>query len=450
MRIKKLRNKLYNEINEFQMIRNIKFVKKNEKEPIIIGVTGSRGKSSVAYILHYYLKSLGYSSVLYSSIEIDSELSYVKKHFAVDNPLKSKKTLLSAVDQCINQNADFLILEVNERAIKLGLINDIEFDVKVLTNIIEKQNEVFYEDYVELKKNFIKTANKNEKLVYVVKDEFCKDLVNELCNYNQTVISTPFLINRYKLNPNNINCVISSDKSIDSINGVEFLLNLNKKDYKIKTKIMFSYSCFNLACVIAVLDYLKLFNIDKFNKLIDSIVIPGRDEIIKYKNRKIIISVNLVPQLEEIYKYKSLGQINDLIVVTGATGLGFKGWKNEFSKQLIDKDKELAMKFAYDYINKYADKVVITITDVGNTNIEELFSKQNSLLKPDMKKEFFKDRYEAIKFALSNSNENDIIFISGRGNREILCNSIDKIILSKDIDLIHNIINKEVNNEISV
>ena len=92
-------------------INNLKEKLKREiKEPIIIGITGSRGKSSVAYMLHKFIKCLGYKSILYSSIEIDSDLSYAKKHFAVDNPIKDKKVLLSAVEQSIAQNADFLIL----------------------------------------------------------------------------------------------------------------------------------------------------------------------------------------------------------------------------------------------------------------------------------------------------------------------------------------------------
>ena len=44
----------------------------------------------------------------------------------------------------MDQNADFLILEVNERAIKLGIIDDVEFDIRVLTNIIEKSLRAFY------------------------------------------------------------------------------------------------------------------------------------------------------------------------------------------------------------------------------------------------------------------------------------------------------------------
>ena len=41
----------------------------------IIGITGSRGKSTTAIIIHNYLKYLGYKSVLYSSATVDSPAS---------------------------------------------------------------------------------------------------------------------------------------------------------------------------------------------------------------------------------------------------------------------------------------------------------------------------------------------------------------------------------------
>lgn len=444
MRINKLKEKLKQEIKEKLFKKENKNKSEKVKEPIIIGITGSRGKSSVAYMLHNFLKNLGYKSILYSSIEIDSELSYVKKKFAVDNPIKSKAVLLNAVEQCMDQNADFLILEVNERAIKLGIIDDVEFDIRVLTNIIEKQNEVFYSDYVDIKKKFLLDSNDDEKLVYVVKDLFCKQLMNELKNKNQTIISTPYLVDRYDLDLNKINCLISSNNPIDSINGVKFDLRINKNNYLINSNLLFSYSCFNISCVIAILNLLNVYDNKKFNNFLDRIVIPGRDEKISFKNRTIIISVNLAPQLEELNKYKLQGQVNNIIVVTGATGVGFKGWKNEFSEELVNKDKELAMKFAYNYINRYADSIVVTMTDLGTTNIDELFELQNNLLSNSINKSFVKDRKEAIKKAILNSKENDIIFISGRGNREILCSSYEKISLSKDIDLLKQILS-EVN-----
>lgn len=441
MRIERLKNKLKEvlgkEKNNIKLKINKEKTEEIKKEPIIIGVTGSRGKSSVCYILHQYLKSLGYKSILYSSIEIDSDLSYVKKHSAVDNPLKSKKSLLSAIEQCINSNADYLILEVNERAIDLGLIDDIEFDIKVLTNIVEKQNEVFYPDYVNIKKRFLRNSSKDEKLILVVKDNHCCDLINELSAESLRLITSPYLKQKYNVNTNYLDYIINSTKEpFDSLDGVNFCIENRKKTEIFSSKLLFPYSTFNIACVYAVLNELDVYDDKRFHELLQKIYIPGRDEVIKFNDRILIISVNLVPQLEYLRKYILN---NKLIVVTGATGIGFKGWLNEFDEEKVLKDKELSINFAYNYIIKNADELYITLSDSGSSNKIELLNKQQKIVDNKIKCFVDLNRKNAIKSAILNSQPHDVIFISGRGNREILCDSKDNITLSKDIDLLSQI-----------
>ena len=132
---------------------------KNETDIIeskikIIGITGSHGKSSVAFVIHEYLKKMGYKSVLYSSISIDSPASYRKPNEAVENPLRDEQMLLNAIEEAYAYNADYLVLEVNERAIKKGLTKDIPFDLRIITNINPTHNSFFYPDYVQVKKRF--------------------------------------------------------------------------------------------------------------------------------------------------------------------------------------------------------------------------------------------------------------------------------------------------------
>ena len=46
------------------------------------------------------------------------------------------------------------------------------------------------------------------------------------------------------------------------------------------------------------------------------------------------------------------------------------------------------------------------------------------------------DREEAIKQAIYDSKEGDVVFISGRGNRRVLCNSENTMKLLKDSDVV--------------
>ena len=448
MKIEALRKELKkdNKVSNFNK-KNLKDKKINYKynnKLKIIGITGSRGKSTTAYILHNYLKSNGFESVLYSSIEIDSKLSFTKKNSAVDNPLKSKKMLLNAIEQAIGVDADFLILEVNERAIKLGLIDDVPFDIKVLTNIVEKQNEVFYPDYVDIKKSFLLNHNKNDKLILGVTDSITNDLYNELGKENVKIFTSKYIANKYGILDKDVDYLISSNEyKFDSLEGINFDLLFDNRKISISSNLFMSFNVFNLTCIASILNELKLFDNKKFVNYVKELSIPGRNEIIKYKNRTIIVSVNLVPHLEYLSKYKLNNEINNIIIVTGATGIGFETWIKEFSDDLYEKDKEMSLNFAYKYISSFADKLYLTTTDTGASNIDDLISRQEKFINK-IEYVVIKDRKDAIKTAIKNSEEKDVIFVSGRGNREIMCDSYNTITLFNDFEVTKEIIDSNM------
>ena len=70
----------------------------DNKKLKLIGITGSKGKTTVANILHQYLKKAGYKSVLYASNGIDSPASFNIVGEAIENPLPNEQILLNAID----------------------------------------------------------------------------------------------------------------------------------------------------------------------------------------------------------------------------------------------------------------------------------------------------------------------------------------------------------------
>lgn len=404
----------------------------------IIGITGSNGKSSTSYIIHQYLKKTGHKSALYSSILIDSPLSNYKNFTAVENPLYDEEMILDAVSSSINAGCEYLILEVNERSILKGLVDNIDFDIRVLTNIKSKQNQL-YDNYVELKKQFIKSKDSSVKIV-VVTDDDTASIVNE--DNNIKVVTTEYLKKLKLNNREKVDYLLSSvDKYYCTIEGLNFKLkDINKNNLiKIKSKMFYPFHGLNIACAFSVLSELDI-DLKDFSSFIKNIEIPGRDEVIKYKTNKIIVSPNLSPHLEILKEFKNSKQINNIYLVTGSTGYGFVTWDKDFETNKYKEIHEYDMKFAYRYASKYADKIFITTTDIADNNMLDFLEYQKSLVCDNTKCIVINDRKKAIEKAINCLQEKDILLVSGRGNREFMCISKNKICRFQDKKEIMNII----------
>ena len=441
MKAKEFRKNANNKYTESPKKYN-KFFKGNKEDDLkIIGITGSKGKSGVAYILNEYLKKLGYKTVMYSSIMIDSELSYNSKSESIETPLRDEQMLLDAVSEALDYEADYLILEINESTLNKHLIDNLDFDVRVLTNIVPKQNDIIYSNYVELKKSFFRTANKNETLIMGLVDPDTISLYNELKDKKIVTFSTEYLSKRYSLKHNDVDYYVNAkDLMFESINGINFNIVDKNKVHNFNSTLLFGYNALNIACVYSILNELKILDVDKLKEIIKNITIPGREEIIKTNGIKIIISLTCVPHLEKLKQFKDNGEVNEVIITTGASGYGYVNWHNEVNLEKYLEDKEYSMKFAYNYIGQYADKVYVTVTDIGAVNVDEWLDIQFNLLPSEIFKEKISDRKEAIRQSIVNANQNDIILVCGRGNRRIMCDGINHISNFIDKDIILEII----------
>ena len=404
----------------------------------IIGVTGSKGKSTVCYLLHQALKAMGKESILYSSIEIDSKMSYNLKK-AVDNPMRDKKMLLNAINEAIESKAQYLILEINEKAIKNNIVDDLDFDLKVITNIVYKHNNYLYNDYEEIKKSFLlKNNTPNTKLLVTITNPLTVDLFNRL--ENPVVFTTNYLQEAYKLDKSKIKYILKENENeLDTLNGLDFDIYKNNEKVNLKSNLIMMHNAMNIGIVYSILNELKVYDHNKYLEVLSNITIPGRAEVIDYKNKKIIITFALDPELENLSRYKEKKYCNKIIVVAGANGLGHKTWTEEFNTEEYIEDKISGMKYAYNYIQNFADKVYITTSDSGATDKQELINYQSNLV-TRIEKHCYENRKYAIYKAILEANNGDIILITGRGNREMICDGYDTVSFMMDKDAVLDVI----------
>lgn len=410
----------------------------------IIGITGSNGKTTTALIVHEYLKSIGLKSVLFASCGIDLEISNYDKNSEVDIPIFNETSLINAIDGAIKERADYLILEINERTIEKGYIEGIPFSIRALTNIVPKHNTLSYteEEYVNIKKSVFKVDDEDDcTCIYTLTE---KELLEDLIRQNNKpykIVSSEYVARVKGVEEAKIDYMLhQGTKEFDSLEGLNFNIKTKTKDVECHTNLIMPFNALNITLAYAILDSLGEMEDSKFNQLLEEIKIPGRDEVIRYNKRTIIISVTCTPHLEILKKYKESNKINNIILITGSFGNGFNSWLSEYKDENFKNYVNESMRWAYSYFIKNADKIYITTNDYASSNVSELLSSQENEIKGKIAYEVIENRKAAIKKAIEESKEGDVIFISGRGNRKVFCNNtktvemyLDKEIVNKEI-----------------
>lgn len=411
----------------------------------IIGITGSRGKSTTAFLVHKYLESLGYKSILYSSIKIKSPASYINEDEACEIPLQDENTLLNIIEEAEAYNTDFVVLEINETTIEKGLIDGIPFTVRALTNINPNHNVEQYsqEEYVNLKRSFFENVPDDEDCTCVLglTGSFTREDFNEylkLNNHPKITYGTKYICELKNADYTNLDCLLyHMDSSID---GLEMKIRVKDKSYNFNTNIILPYNSLNILCAIAILEALGIFDQEAFNKCIYDIQIPGREEVIKINNRTIVIGLSIMPELENFMAYKQNSNINKVKVLTAAIGTGFVSWDKALSSDRYISKRSSVRRFCMDYVKRNADFVYISSNDNAAEDPLTIAQELQGYLNNETPSIIVVDREEAIKRAIRESEPNDLIFISGRGNRRIFCDSANTVKLIQDREVVENVL----------
>ena len=304
------------------------------------------------------------------------------------------------------------------------------------------QNSYEYsrDEYLYLKKSFFKDLKEEDDTICIygnLKKIYLDDFL-ALNDKEKRLISTRYLANLRKQKESDIDYLLYTNNNldVDSINGLLFNIKTKNDDFKINSNLLFPHNALNILLALSIIDTLGLFNKEIFNDLINSINILGRDEVIKYNGRTIIVSNTCSYHLEHLKKYQERGEINKIRLVTGSLGYGFSTWCEQYKCDKFNEYVNTSMKYIYKDINAYVDKVYITSIDNGKMDPQELIDNQIKELNKD--KEYYSniDRKETIRKAISESYNGDVIFISGRGNREIFCKSEIDVDYFKDMDIV--------------
>jgi len=239
---------------------------------VVIGITGTNGKTTITYLLESILTAAGYATGVIGTINY----RYAGKIF--DNPRTTPESLdlQRILSEMRSQNITHVIIEVASHGIELHRVDHTWLDVGVFTNITQDHLD-FHGDmdtYWACKKklftHLLRTGPKKEKARAVINtdDPKGKELMHSL---DLAMISVGTSEN---------NAVFCKDFNLD-LTGISGTISTPDGNFTFSSDLTGEYNLENILCAAGVGIALKL-SPDKIKKGIQTVTgIPGRLERIQ-------------------------------------------------------------------------------------------------------------------------------------------------------------------------
>ncbi|HHQ4189384.1 TPA: UDP-N-acetylmuramoyl-L-alanyl-D-glutamate--2,6-diaminopimelate ligase [Clostridium perfringens] len=361
----------------------------NPKDKLkIIGITGTNGKTTSAFIIKSILEKAGFMTGLIGTIA-----NYIgnKKVDAVRTTPESYE-LHELFKNMVDAGVEYCVMEVSSHSLELDRVYGVQFEEGIFTNLTRDHLDFHktFENYYNAKFKLFERSNHS---IINLDDPYGANIVKDIEESGvKTKVST-FSIEK------------ESDFKAFEIkshsNGSEFKVNLEEvEDFSIN--IPGEYNIYNsLGCIICA--YNLNIPMNKIKEGLSDVVIPGRCELVaKEKNLpySIIIDYAHTPDgLENILSTVKAFTRNRMISVFGCGG---------------DRDKVKRPQMGK--IGCELSDIAIITSD--NPRSEEPMDIINDIVKPLNYDNFVIEvnRKEAIRKAMNMALEGDVIVIAGKGH----------------------------------
>lgn len=387
------------------------------KKMIIIGVTGTKGKTSTANFIWSCLSAGGYKTGLISTanIRIGEKEELNKYHMTMPGRFVIQKLLA----KMLKSGCKYCIVETTSEGIKQHRNTGIFYDIAVFTNLSPEHlpsHGGSFEQYKEAKGKLFASLFSHQKIINGKKIEkvIIANSDNEHSRYFLSFRAdkkiTFALSNKADFTAENI---------IETNDGVEFKL---RDSMTFKLKILGKFNVYNALPAIIISRLAEIKDEDIAKGLQNLSIIPGRMEIIS-QGQKFLVIVDYAHEKQSITNV--LQTANNLkkagakvIILLGAEGGGRDKSKRPIMGQLAAKMADYAI---VSNVDPYDDDPKEILEDIAAS--AEKFGKIR-----DKNLFVIEDRQKGIDKALSLAKNNDIVLITGKGAEQSMIIKGEKII----------------------
>lgn len=434
----------------FAWLANMVYGRPSEKL-IVIGVTGTTGKTTSIYLISKVLESVGFK-VGYTTTALFND---GEKEWANDKKMTmaGRFFIQRMLSKMLKNKCQFAIVETTSEGIEQFRHRFINYDILVFTGLYPEHIESHgsFENYknakgklfAHLKKCKTKYVN-SEKIVVPNVSNLKK---TELTRIKKTIIANGddehveyFLsfwseekiiyTNTEKMFKENVNILKYGDINTSN-NGTSFMV----ADEKINLKIMGNFNAVNSMNAVCVAHALNI-DFPKVKSGLEKISgIAGRfEKINEGQNFLVIIDYAYEPKaIEKLYDIVKMMEHNKIIHVLGSCGGGRDVARRPKLGKLAGETADIVIVTNED---PYDDDPEIIIDQVA-LGAEQAGKKKD--------KDLFKilDRKEAIKKAIKLAESGDIVLVTGKGNEQFICVEYGKKIPWDDRSVVREILKKQ-------
>jgi len=386
---------------------------------IVVGVTGTKGKSTTVNLIAKILEEAGFKVGLTSTVNFKIS----QKEWLNDKKMTmlGRFQLQKFLSRLVHNNCQYAIIETSSEGIKQGRHLGINYDAAVFTNLTPEHIEAHgsFENYKKTKgqlfEHLIMSRRKflnNRKIdkISVINlddqqsDYFLQFKADKIFGFGlERKEASVFKF----IKAENIN--ISEAKTTFSINQTEFNLKL-PGIFNVYNALAASALCLSLEVDIEII-----------KKALEKVaVVPGRMEFIEEgQNFKVLIDHAPEPNsMKQLYRFLKIFNKNRIIHVLGSAGGGRDKTRRPILGRLAAENSDLVIVTNEDPYDEDPEQIIEAVAEGAVLGGKILNQNLFKIL----------DRKEAIKLALERAEKNDLVLITGKGAEQAMVVKNNKMI----------------------
>ncbi len=354
----------------------------------LIGVTGTKGKTTTTFMIKEILEKAGKKVGLIGTIAVYSNGKKVKDS---DRTTPESLELQKIFSDMVNEGVEAVVMEVSSQSLKLHRVDGCQFDMVLFTNFsedhISPNEHPDMEDYFNSKMKLFEMCDTG---IVNIDDLHGNKIPKLFPNSNITTYGIDNFAN-----------VLAKDITITN-SYVDFRVKITDRNERVKTGIPGRFSVYNSLAAICVAQKFGVSS-EIVKEALEQVRVPGRSELVDNKLEIPIMidyahSPESLQNILQAVKSYTRGKVISVFGCGGDRDSGKRPVMGEISGKIAD----------YTFITSDNPR-----TEDPQKIVEQI---EEGIKKTKGKYSVVVDRTEAIKQAIKMATKRDIIVLAGKGH----------------------------------